>query len=149
MKNAFKDLTVSNKTFESIKDIRDLAAKFTDGVEIEKSKINDNTISGEVLSIDYQQNTFFKELHAKIQDKDKAIFELDKDKNVKYNLIDDADVKKNSKNYEKTTIIQLRELNKHQMARMKKTKKYFNQWNTCSLKQKNEVHDKSLDSKVL
>nr|WP_307919865.1 hypothetical protein [Mycoplasmopsis bovis] len=86
---------------------------------------------------------------AKIQDKDKAIFELDKDKNVKYNLIDDADVKKNSKNYEKTTIIQLRELNKHQMARMKKTKKYFNQWNTCSLKQKNEVHDKSLDSKVL
>nr|WP_307926917.1 hypothetical protein [Mycoplasmopsis bovis] len=94
MKNAFKDLTVSNKTFESIKDIRDLAAKFTDGVEIEKSKINDNTISGEVLSIDYQQNTFFKELHAKIQDKDKAIFELDKDKNVKYNLIDDADVKK-------------------------------------------------------
>lgn len=92
--NAFKDLTVSNKTFESIKDIRDLAAKFTDGVEIEKSKINDNTISGEVLSIDYQQNTFFKELHAKIQDKDKAIFELDKDKNVKYNLIDDADVKK-------------------------------------------------------
>nr|WP_307927448.1 hypothetical protein [Mycoplasmopsis bovis] len=149
MKNAFKDLTVSNKTFESIKDIRDLAAKFTDGVEIEKSKINDNTISGEVLSIDYQQNTFFKELHAKIQDKDKAIFELDKDKNVKYNLIDDADVKKNSKNYEKTTIIQLRELNKHQMARMKKTKKYFNQWNICSLKQKNEVHDKSLDSKVL
>ncbi len=90
----FKSLTVSNKTFESIKDIRDLAAKFTQGVEIEQSKINDNTISGEVLSIDYQQNTFFKELHAKIQDKNKAIFELDKDKNVKYNLIDDADVKK-------------------------------------------------------
>ncbi|CBH40952.1 P68 family surface lipoprotein [Mycoplasmopsis agalactiae] len=92
-KKVFDGLTVSNKTFTSIKDIRYLAAKFTDGVEIEKGKINDNTISGEVLSIDYQQSTFFKELHAKIEDKNKAIFELDKDKNVKYNLIDDADVK--------------------------------------------------------
>lgn len=92
-KEVFKDLTVNNKTFTSIKDIRDLAAKFTQGVKIEQSKINDNTISGEVLSIDYQQNTFFKELHAKIEGEKKAIFELDKDKNVKYNLIDDADVK--------------------------------------------------------
>lgn len=96
-KKVFEGLTVNNKTFTSIKDIRDLAAKFTEGVEIEKSKINDNTISGNVLSIDYQQNTFFKELHAKIEDKKKAIFELDNDKNVKYNLIDDADVKKKFK----------------------------------------------------
>lgn len=32
-------------------------------------------------------------MYVKIEDKNKVIFEFDKDKNVKYNLIDDVDVK--------------------------------------------------------
>lgn len=49
----FDGLIVSNKIFILIKDIRDLVVKFIDGVEIEKGKINDNIISGEVFLIDY------------------------------------------------------------------------------------------------
>lgn len=49
----FEGLIVSNKIFEFIKDIRDLVVKFIEGVEIEKDKINDNIILGEVFLIDY------------------------------------------------------------------------------------------------
>ncbi|WFQ91795.1 hypothetical protein MFERI14815_00407 [Mycoplasma feriruminatoris] len=93
---SFKDLKVNADTFKSIKSIRELAAKFTDGVEIESSKVNENTLSGEVFSIDYQEDEFYKELHSKI---DKSVFELDTKTNnktpkVKYNLINDENVKK-------------------------------------------------------
>ncbi|QVK06440.1 P68 family surface lipoprotein [Mycoplasma mycoides] len=95
---SFKDLKVDAKTFESIKSLRDLAAKFVEGVEIDKNKIKDETLSGEVFSIDYQEDEFYKELHSRL-DENKSIFELEnsndnKTHKVKYNLVKDESVKK-------------------------------------------------------
>ncbi|KKW61408.1 P68 family surface lipoprotein [Mycoplasma capricolum] len=96
---SFKDLKVNAETFKSIKSLRELAAKFTEGVEIDQEKIDSNTLSGEVFSIDYQEDEFYKELHSKI---DKSVFELEKGKEktipkVKYNLINDNSVKEEFK----------------------------------------------------
>ncbi|WFQ95971.1 prolipoprotein B [Mycoplasma feriruminatoris] len=98
---SFKDLKVNDDTFKSLKSLREFAAKFTDGIEIEKSKVKDDTISGEVLSIDYQEQEFYKELHSRI-DSGKPIFELDKTNNknipkVKYNLVQDDSIKEEFK----------------------------------------------------
>ncbi|EXU60501.1 P68 family surface lipoprotein [Mycoplasma mycoides] len=94
---SLKDIHVTDKTFQSIKELRDLAAKFVDGVEIDESKVTKDTISGEVFSIDYQEDVFNKELHSRI-DKNKSIFELETNKNgqppkVKYNLVTDTTIK--------------------------------------------------------
>ncbi|WP_434343973.1 glycerol ABC transporter substrate-binding protein [Mycoplasma sp. 06067-C1-B144P-99-0482-3] len=96
---SFKDLKVNAETFKSIKSLRELAAKFTEGVEIDQKKIDSDTLSGEVFSIDYQEGEFYKELHSKI---DKSVFELEKGKEktipkVKYNLINDNSVKEEFK----------------------------------------------------
>ncbi|ACU78684.1 P68 family surface lipoprotein [Mycoplasma mycoides] len=98
---SFKDLKINDDTFKSLKALRDFAAKFTEGVEIDESKVKEDTISGEVLSIDYQEQEFYKELHSRINS-DKPIFELDKsnDKNipkVKYNLVQDDSTKQEFK----------------------------------------------------
>lgn len=96
-KDAFKDFTVDKTTFESIKSIREFAKKFAQGVELEQEKINSNTINGEVLSIDYQIDTFFKELYGEIPE-NKELYELVKtnDKNqptkINYNLIDNQEI---------------------------------------------------------
>ncbi|MBY7703731.1 hypothetical protein JIY74_26040 [Vibrio harveyi] len=49
------------------------------------------------MSIDYQEQAFLKELHTKIEDKEKSAFQLDQNKKVKYNLIDDSEFKKEFK----------------------------------------------------
>nr|VZR75404.1 hypothetical protein MF5294_00432 [Mycoplasma feriruminatoris] len=98
---SFKDLKVNDDIFKSLKSLREFAAKFTEGVEIESSKVTKETISGEVLSIDYQEQEFYKELHSRINS-EKPIFELDKSNNkdipkVKYNLVQDDSIKQEFK----------------------------------------------------
>ncbi|CDZ18320.1 glycerol ABC transporter substrate-binding protein [Mycoplasma capricolum subsp. capripneumoniae] len=94
---SLKEINVTEETFKSIKSLRELASKFVEGIKIDSSKISENTLSGEVFSIDYQEEQFYKELHSRV-DKDKSIFELEnKTKNaipkVKYNLIKDDVIK--------------------------------------------------------
>ncbi|WBX36070.1 P68 family surface lipoprotein [Mycoplasma capricolum] len=94
---SLKDINIDEQTFQSIKLLRELASKFVDGVEIDSSKIKDDTLSGEVFSIDYQEEEFYKELHSKISD-DKSIFELEKNESnlnpkIKYNLVNDESIK--------------------------------------------------------
>ncbi|WP_434335022.1 glycerol ABC transporter substrate-binding protein [Mycoplasma capricolum subsp. capricolum] len=98
---SLKEIKITKETFESIKSLRDLAAKFVDGVEIDSSKIKDDTLSGEVFSIDYQEEEFYKELHSRI---DKPVFELETTKNgnktsskVKYNIVNDEKTKEEFK----------------------------------------------------
>ncbi|WP_434328383.1 glycerol ABC transporter substrate-binding protein [Mycoplasma capricolum subsp. capricolum] len=94
---SLKNIKVDAQTFQSIKKLRELAANFVDGVEIDKSKVTKDTLHGEVFSIDYQEDVFFKELHSKIE---KPVFELDKSNkdnkktpSVKYNLVNDETAK--------------------------------------------------------
>ncbi|MBU4689631.1 P68 family surface lipoprotein [Mycoplasma zalophidermidis] len=100
--NAFKDWKVNDETFKSIESIRKFSKKFHDGVELDSSKINKKTIDGEVLSIDYQDQVFIKELTE--NNKNKSIFSLEKtnDKNeptkVKYNIVTDEGIKSNFTN---------------------------------------------------
>ncbi|SYV96417.1 Uncharacterised protein, partial [Mycoplasma putrefaciens] len=94
----FKDIrNVDDSTFESIQSIRDLAKKFTQGLEIDNPKITTEIISGNVFSIDYFYDTFYKELDSRI-DKDKVIFKLNSKNNVDYNLVTDSSVEKETKN---------------------------------------------------
>ncbi|WFQ92617.1 P68 family surface lipoprotein [Mycoplasma feriruminatoris] len=90
-------INVTEETFKSIKSLRELAADFVDGVEIDTSKIKDDTLSGEVFSIDYQEDEFYKELHSRIE---KPVFELENVKSgdnishkVKYNIVNDNTTK--------------------------------------------------------
>ncbi|UWD34703.1 glycerol ABC transporter substrate-binding protein [Mycoplasma cottewii] len=90
----FEGYTVDDETFKTLDGIRELAKKFSENIEIKnEEKITTSTLSGEVLSIDYQDQAFLKELHTKIEDEKKAAFQLDENKKVKYNLIEDDDVK--------------------------------------------------------
>ncbi|WP_434329251.1 glycerol ABC transporter substrate-binding protein [Mycoplasma capricolum subsp. capricolum] len=123
---SLKEIKITKETFESIKSLRDLAAKFVDGVEIDSSKIKDDTLSGEVFSIDYQEEEFYKELHSRI-DENKSIFELEKKQNnkipkVKYNLVNDNSIKEEFKNL-------------------------WNEW-TSSIKRIDNSKNNSLDKKV-
>ncbi|WFQ90149.1 P68 family surface lipoprotein [Mycoplasma feriruminatoris] len=94
---SLKSINVTEETFKSIKSLRELASSFVQGVEIDTSKIKEDTLSGEVFSIDYQEDEFYKELHSRI---DKPVFELEntnienkKSSKVKYNIINDGIVK--------------------------------------------------------
>ncbi|WP_434333796.1 glycerol ABC transporter substrate-binding protein [Mycoplasma capricolum subsp. capricolum] len=94
---SLKNIKVDAQTFQSIKKLRELAANFVDGVEIDKSKVTKDTLHGEVFSIDYQEDVFFKELHSKIEN---PVFELNKNNkdnkktpSVKYNLVNDETTK--------------------------------------------------------
>ncbi|WP_434333253.1 P68 family surface lipoprotein [Mycoplasma capricolum] len=94
---SLKNIKVDAQTFQSIKKLRELAANFVDGVEIDKSKVTKDTLHGEVFSIDYQEDVFFKELHSKIEN---PVFELNKNNkdnkknpSVKYNLVNDQTTK--------------------------------------------------------
>ncbi|QJR44259.1 P68 family surface lipoprotein [Mycoplasma miroungirhinis] len=62
--DAFANLHVNDETFSSIQSIREFSKEFYDGVEIDESKVTDDTLDGEILSIDYQKGTFYKELNA-------------------------------------------------------------------------------------
>ncbi|QQY78653.1 glycerol ABC transporter substrate-binding protein [Mycoplasma mycoides subsp. capri] len=100
-KGSLSDIKLNDATLKSLKALRDFATKFTEGVEIDESKVKEDTISGEVLSIDYQEQEFYKELHSRINS-DKPIFELDKsnDKSipkVKYNLVQNDSIKQEFK----------------------------------------------------
>ncbi|WFQ93484.1 glycerol ABC transporter glycerol-binding protein [Mycoplasma feriruminatoris] len=99
--SSLKNIKITKETFESIESLRDLASKFVEGVEIDSEKINNDTISGEVFSIDYQEDEFYKELHSRI-DQGKSIFELEKEgenkiPKVKYNLVNDSAIKEEFK----------------------------------------------------
>ncbi|MCK8461794.1 glycerol ABC transporter substrate-binding protein, partial [Mycoplasma capricolum subsp. capricolum] len=123
---SLKDINIDEQTFQSIKLLRELAAKFVEGVEIDSSKINEDTLSGEVFSIDYQEDEFYKELHSRI-DENKSIFELEKKQNnkipkVKYNLVNDNSIKEEFKNL-------------------------WNEW-TSSIKRIDNSKNNSLDKKV-
>ncbi|AGJ90570.1 P68 family surface lipoprotein [Mycoplasma putrefaciens] len=97
-KTVFKDIrNVDDSTFESIQSIRDLAKKFTQGLEIDNPMIATEIISGNVFSIDYFYDTFYKELDSRI-DKDKVIFKLNSKNDVDYNLVTDSSVEKETKN---------------------------------------------------
>ncbi|WP_434336065.1 P68 family surface lipoprotein [Mycoplasma capricolum] len=94
---SLKNIKVDAQTFQSIKKLRELAANFVDGVEIDKSKVTKDTLHGEVFSIDYQEDVFLKELHSKIEN---PVFELNKNNkdnkknpSVKYNLVNDQTTK--------------------------------------------------------
>ncbi|QVK01604.1 glycerol ABC transporter substrate-binding protein [Mycoplasma mycoides subsp. capri] len=101
VKGSLSDIKFNDATLKSLKSLREFAAKFTEGVEIDASKVKEDTISGEVLSIDYQEQEFYKELHSRINS-EKPIFELERNENtkspkVKYNLVQNEDVKKEFK----------------------------------------------------
>ncbi|QVJ95116.1 P68 family surface lipoprotein [Mycoplasma mycoides] len=94
---SLKDINVTKDTFTSIKSLRELAKKFVEGVDIESSKISNDTLSGEVFSIDYQEDEFYKELHSRTEN---PVFELENTTNgektlskVKYNIINDEKTK--------------------------------------------------------
>ncbi|WP_233735941.1 P68 family surface lipoprotein [Mycoplasmopsis agalactiae] len=97
-KKAFNGLSVNNETFSSIENIKEFAKKFYEGTKLNTSKVNDDTLTGEVISVDYANDLLFKELNSQIG-KDKLVFdsvETGKEENpvaVKYNLVDDADIK--------------------------------------------------------
>lgn len=97
-KKAFNGLTINNETFSSIENIKEFAKKFYDGTKLNTSKVNDDTLTGEVISVDYANDLLFKELNSQIG-KDKLVFdsvETGKEENpvaVKYNLVDDSDIK--------------------------------------------------------
>ncbi|SYV96421.1 Uncharacterised protein, partial [Mycoplasma putrefaciens] len=95
---SFKDIgKVDDSTFTSIQSIRDLSEKFTNGIELENSKVNEYTLSGNVFSIDYFNDTFYKELDSRIKE-DKIIFKLNDKNEVDYNLVKDKDIIKEFKN---------------------------------------------------
>nr|WP_307914629.1 hypothetical protein [Mycoplasmopsis bovis] len=48
------------------KKIRELAVKFHEGTTLEESKVDADTITGEVLSIDYNAQAFLKEFKSRI-----------------------------------------------------------------------------------
>ncbi|MDQ0567399.1 P68 family surface lipoprotein [Mycoplasma yeatsii] len=111
----FENFTVNGETFKTIDGVRELAKKFAENIEIKqenKAKITDSTLSGDVLSIDYQEQAFLKELHTKIEDKEKSAFQLDQNKKVKYNLIEDDEFKKEFRslweNYSQTAKLSIR-----------------------------------------
>lgn len=95
---AFEGLTVNDETFSSIESIKEFAKKFHEGTKLNQSKVNDDTLTGEVISVDYANDLLFKELHSQI-DKDKLVYDLEetgnpeKPVNVKYNIVQDQDIK--------------------------------------------------------
>nr|WP_307926093.1 hypothetical protein [Mycoplasmopsis bovis] len=58
------------KHLSSIESIKEFAKKFHEGTKLNQSKVNDDTLTGEVISVDYANDLLFKELHSQI-DKDK------------------------------------------------------------------------------
>lgn len=62
----FKGFKVDEKTFKSMEKIRELAVKFHEGTTLEESKVDADTITGEVLSIDYNAQAFLKEFKSRI-----------------------------------------------------------------------------------
>lgn len=94
----FKGLTVNDETFKSVESIKEFAKKFYEGTKLNESKVNDETLTGEVISVDYANDLLFKELHSQI-DKDKLVYDLEetgnpeKPVNVKYNIVQDQDIK--------------------------------------------------------
>lgn len=138
--DAFKDLTINDETFQSIKSIRDLALAFHKGVQLDTAKINENTITGEVLSMDYEEDTFIKELHASLP-KDKSIFDLDTSTGtfkVKYNLPNDNEVKEKFtklwNDYEKSISVYKQEVKKNNkvfqsVKYMESSKVEWGSWN--------------------
>lgn len=62
----FKGFKVDEKTFKSMEKIRELAVKFHDGTTLDQSKVDADTITGEVLSIDYNAQAFLKEFKSRI-----------------------------------------------------------------------------------
>nr|WP_307939405.1 hypothetical protein [Mycoplasmopsis bovis] len=50
--------------------------KFHEGTKLNQSKVNDDTLTGEVISVDYANDLLFKELHSQI-DKDKLVYDLE------------------------------------------------------------------------
>ncbi|QBF34820.1 hypothetical protein EG856_02755 [Mycoplasmopsis phocirhinis] len=95
--NTFSGYTVNDATFQSMEKIREFAEKVFDGLNLDQTKVNANTINGHILAIDYQEDAFLKELQANIGED--YIFELEKtsDSNeptkIKYNLLDKENVK--------------------------------------------------------
>ncbi|MCS4536602.1 glycerol ABC transporter substrate-binding protein [Mycoplasma sp. CSL7475-4] len=93
----FSGYTVDDSTFASLEKIREFANKVYDGVNLATDSINQNTISGHILAIDYQEDAFLKELQGIIGDN--SIFELEKtgDSNeptrIKYNITRNEAVK--------------------------------------------------------
>lgn len=62
----FKGFKVDEKTFKLMEKIRELAVKFHEGTTLEESKVDADTITGEVLSIDYNAQAFLKEFKSRI-----------------------------------------------------------------------------------
>ncbi len=62
----FKGFKVDEKTFKSMEKIRELAVKFHEGTTLDESKVDADTITGEVLSIDYNAQAFLKEFKSRI-----------------------------------------------------------------------------------
>ncbi|EIN15029.1 Hypothetical protein, predicted lipoprotein [Mycoplasmopsis agalactiae 14628] len=89
--DAFKDFKVDENTFKSMDKIRELAVKFQEGTKLDQNKVDADTITGEVLSIDYHTQSFFKEFKSRIG-KDDVIWKLvltgdsKKPTRVEYNL---------------------------------------------------------------
>lgn len=89
--DSFKDFKVDENTFKSMDKIRELAVKFQEGTKLDEGKVNADTITGEVLSIDYHKQSFFKEFKSRIG-KDDVIWKLvltgdpKKPTRVEYNL---------------------------------------------------------------
>ncbi|MCE6061508.1 hypothetical protein J8A71_01145 [Mycoplasmopsis agalactiae] len=105
--DAFKDFKVDENTFKSMDKIRELAVKFQEGTKLDDAKVNADTITGEVLSIDYHTQSFFKEFKSKIG-KDDVIWKLvltgdpKKPTRVEYNLPNNETYVKHFKDLYKT-----------------------------------------------
>nr|WP_307928159.1 hypothetical protein [Mycoplasmopsis bovis] len=86
------------KHLTQLKVLRNLLKNSIEGTKLNQSKVNDDTLTGEVISVDYANDLLFKELHSQI-DKDKLVYDLEetgnpeKPVNVKYNIVQDQDIK--------------------------------------------------------
>ncbi|MBT1320005.1 P68 family surface lipoprotein [Mycoplasmopsis bovis] len=100
----FKGFKVDEKTFKSMEKIRELAVKFHDGTTLDQSKVDADTITGEVLSIDYNAQAFLKEFKSRIgKTENDVIWKLvltgdqKKPTRVEYNLPNDPEYVKTFK----------------------------------------------------
>ncbi|WP_215741105.1 P68 family surface lipoprotein [Mesomycoplasma hyorhinis] len=96
--NVFQNLVVNDDTFSLIDNAFEFSQKIFDGIEIDKTKIFEDTTDATIFSIDYTENVLYKDIISKTG---KALWEekLLKDKNQKdivkviKNLQDDEQVK--------------------------------------------------------
>ncbi|UWD34555.1 P68 family surface lipoprotein [Mesomycoplasma molare] len=97
--NVYSNLTVNNKTFSSINSILKFTKEVFKGLIIDETKIKGDELDFQIFTIDYQKDTFLKDLNNNLQGK--KIWELKNSNNqetlsdIKYHIEDDKDLQEN------------------------------------------------------